>query len=240
MQANKLTGLTQSLVSLIQVLDAKIAANTDATTWEGSTKTEYTASLKALFQGTTTLTSKEIDDKVEQALADISALDASSVGLGLLDNFATATKLEAEDSVTPASDKFVTVERTYDVVKKWFADEVSTNPETLDSFKEIADAIEANQDAFTAIETVAASKVAQTTFDQAVLDINAAIAAIVADNATFVAGTATDKAASVKDTVDFVNAQVLATSDADADALAAIFTDIEGYVDGTNPWPAAE
>jgi len=240
MQTVNLTALRDSFVTMVKTLSDKIDASGDASTWDGQTKDSFRAELKTLFQGTTTLTVKEVDDKVEQALTDISNLSATDVGLGLLDNFATASQAEAEDFATPAADKFVTVERTFQAIRSWWENETALNPETLDTIAEVAQAIQDNDSEIEALNQIATSKVAKTTFDQAVLDLNAAIAAVVADDETFNAGTSTVKAASVKQVHDHVTAKVLETSDADAVALAAIFSDSNDYLTGTQVWPVSE
>lgn len=240
MQPVNLTALRDSFVTMVKTLSDKIDAAGDASTWDGQTKDSFRAELKTLFQGTTTLTTKEVDDKVEQALLDIQNLSAADVGLGLVDNFGTATQAEAEDFATSASDKFVTVERTFQAIRAWWENETSLNPETLDTIAEVAAAIQNNESEIDALNEIATSKVAKTTFDQAVLDLNSAIAAVVADDATFAAGTSTTNAASVKQVHDHVTAKVAETSDADALALAAIFSDADDYLTGAQVWPAAE
>lgn len=240
MQSDKLATLRNSFVVMLKTLDDKIAAAGDASTWDGQTKDQFRAELKTLFQGTTNLTVKEVDDKVEQALLDIQNLTKADVGLGLLDNFATATQVDAEAIDTPAADKFATVASTFQSIRKWWEEETSLNPETLDTIQEIAAAIQENATEMDAIEAVAASKVAQVDFDQAVTDLNAAIAAVVADDATFTAGVATDKAASVKQVHDHVAASVLASSNEDTDELSLLFTDANDYLTGVQAWPVAE
>lgn len=238
MEAGKAQALRTAMVSMIKSLQDQINGNTDATTFEGETKAQYTATLKTLFQGTTSLTSEQIDAKVEQALADIANLGKADVGLALVENFGIATQLEAEDQTTHAADKYVTVERTWQSIEAWWAKTTSTSPEALDTMNEITAAIEANQDAYAALETIANGKVSSTDFNTAVTNLNDAIAAVVADDVTFAAGTSTTTAASVKQVHDHVTAQVLATSNADVDELTAIIGDVDSYVKGDTPWPA--
>lgn len=238
MQAANLTALRDSFVVMLKTINDKIEAAGDASTWDGQTKDQFRAELKTLFQGTTTLTTKEVDDKVEQALLDIQNLSKGDVGLGLVDNFATALQVDAENIDAPAADKFSTVASTFQSIRKWWADETSLNPETLDTIQEIAAAIQENDTEMAAIEAVAASKVAQVDFDQAVTNLNAAIAAVVADDETFNTGTATDKAASVKQVHDHVAASVLASSNADTDELTTLFGDANDYLTGAQAWPA--
>ena len=230
------TAVRDSILALMQALNTKIEQAGDASTFDGETKAQFTQSLKTLFQGTTSLTTEQVDAKVEQAISDISNLTQADVGLGLVDNFATASKAEAEnlDTATASADKFMTHQRALELVKAWWADQTSTTSATLDTINEIAAAIESNQDVISALETTAANKVDQTAFNFAVQNLTNQINSIVADNATFTTGTATDKAASVAD----VHALVSSTSNEDMAHMTSVFNEMKGYVDGTNPWPA--
>lgn len=96
------------------------------------------------------------------------AVTKEQVGLGLVDNFGTATDEEAVAGT--AADKFLTVKG----LAAFWADKVGAAPETLDTIHEISAALQNNPDVIASLETLVGE-------NKTALD---ALAVVVADNAT--------------------------------------------------------
>lgn len=156
LSAEKLTALLQSIAAFSAAL---------ATRLEGKLDLTGTAANSLKFEGKTLA---EIKAELNSASADdLAALQAlvntfiartdnphnvtkEQVGLGLVDNFGTAT--DAEAIAGTATDKFVTAKN----LGAFWADKVGTAPETLDTIAEIAAALQNNPDVITALQTLVA------------------------------------------------------------------------------------
>jgi len=126
----------------------------------------------------------------DAAAADLAALNAefvafiarqdnphnvtkAQVGLGNVDNFGTATNVEAVAGVL--TNKFLTPAN----LQAFWADKVGTAPETLDTIQELAAALQNNPDALTALQQIAGDN--QAAIAQLQTDLTAAIAGAAAD-----------------------------------------------------------
>lgn len=163
----------------------------------------------------------------DAAAADLAALNAefeafiarqdnphnvtkAQVGLGNVDNFGTATNVEAVAGVL--TDKFLTPAN----LQAFWADKVGTAPETLDTIQELAAALQNNPDALTALQQIAG-------------DNQAAIAQLQTDLAAAIAGAAADATAKA----DAAQAAAIAAAATDATAKAdAAEADANAYTDG--------
>ena len=130
------------------------------------------------------VTSGQIDALAADLAAFIARTDnphnvtAAQVGLGSLTNAGFATQQEAEDGV--AGNVYASPLSIAQFIAKWWADQLGTTPETLDTIQEIAEAITNNASAIEAIEAIAAGKEtpagAQAKVDAAVASLEAQLA----------------------------------------------------------------
>jgi hypothetical protein len=163
----------------------------------------------------------------DAAAADLAALNAefeafiarqdnphnvtkAQVGLGNVDNFGTATNVEAVAGVL--TNKFLTPAN----LQAFWADKVGTAPETLDTIQELAAALQNNPDALTALQQIAG-------------DNQAAIAQLQTDLAAALVTAANDATAKA----DAAQAAAIAAAATDATAKAdAAEADANAYTDG--------
>lgn len=163
----------------------------------------------------------------DAAAADLAALNAefeafiarqdnphnvtkAQVGLGNVDNFGTATNVEAVAGVL--TNKFLTPAN----LQAFWADKVGTAPETLDTIQELAAALQNNPDALTALQQIAGAN--QAAIAQLQTDLAAALVTAAND--------ATTKA-------NAAQAAAIAAAAADATAKAdAAEADANAYTDG--------
>lgn len=163
----------------------------------------------------------------DAAAADLAALNAefeafiarqdnphnvtkAQVGLGNVDNFGTATNVEAVAGVL--TNKFLTPAN----LQAFWADKVGSAPETLDTIQELAAALQNNPDALTALQQIAGNN-------------QAAIAQLQTDLAAAIAGAAADATAKA----DAAQAAAIAAAATDATAKAdAAEADANAYTDG--------
>lgn len=162
----------------------------------------------------------------DAAAADLAALNAefeafiarqdnphnvtkAQVGLGNVDNFGTATNVEAVAGVL--TNKFLTPAN----LQAFWADKVGSAPETLDTIQELAAALQNNPDALTALQQIAGNN-------------QAAIAQLQTDLAAAIAGAAADATAKA----DAAQAAAIAAAATDATAKAdAAEADANAYTD---------
>lgn len=162
----------------------------------------------------------------DAAAADLAALNAefeafiarqdnphnvtkAQVGLGNVDNFGTATNVEAVAGVL--TNKFLTPAN----LQAFWADKVGTAPETLDTIQELAAALQNNPDALTALQQIAG-------------DNQAAIAQLQTDLAAALVTAANDAAAKA----NAAQAAAIAAASADATTKAdAAEADANAYTD---------
>ena len=114
----------------------------------------------------------------------------AQVGLGNVQNFGIASKMQAEDKLI--TNVYMTPERTWDALMYFWGQQVGASPETLNTISELAAALKNDPDIITALETSVASKVDTTTFNTTVGNLNTALAnlaANIASNAEILAGT---------------------------------------------------
>lgn len=208
-----------------------LAQNTNASTLENQTLAQITASLKALFQGATTDTTADIKAIAEKAAADLLALTKADVDLGLVVNAGFVdTSAEANYADTVA-DVYTDPKAVWAIVNKHWANVAGTAPAVLDTINEVAAAIQNNQGTIQSLETIAASKASSQDLTDAVTNLQGQIAAVVADDATFTAGTATDKAASVKQVHDHVATEIAAAMANEVTTETSVFAQMSAIVD---------
>lgn len=147
------------------------------------------------------------------------AVSAAQVGLGNVLNAGFASQAQAEAG--EAVDVYVNPLNVKQFITTWWADQVGTAPETLDTINEIADAITNNATAIEAIEAIAAGK---ETPAGAQAKVDAAVASL-----TTLIGTKLDATAQAVDSAKLEGqtlAQVLATA-----AAAVPEVDLSGKLD---------
>ncbi len=81
------------------------------------------------------------------------AVTAEQVGLGLVANYAVASSVEAVAG--EATDKYMTPAGSKALLDAFWAEQVGTAPETLDTIQELAAALQNNPDAITALQAIA-------------------------------------------------------------------------------------
>ncbi len=216
----------QELVEAIGILLGKVntAINTrvaaDSAKLEGKTLAEVTALGAAASQ-----------DAIDALAADLAAFIArrdnpnqvtkAQVGLGSVVDAGFATQEQAEAG--EAANVYASPLSTAQYLSKWWAEQLGTTPETLDTIEEIAQAISNNAEAIDAIRDIAAGKEtpagAQAKVDAAV----AALEALIGDKLD-----ADAQAADAAKLEGKTLAEVLADATAAvADDLAQLRTDVD-------------
>lgn len=141
----------------------------------------------------------------------IDAIDKESIGLGNVENYGVATEAEA---LAGAADKYVTAHLAELIAQKKIDDLVGGAPETLDTIKEIADALQNDPDI---INTLMSSIGTKETPEGAQAKADAAQQAAAAD--------ATSKANQALTDAKAYTDQALESNQAEVDALAQALID---------------
>lgn len=131
-----------------------------------------------LIAGTTGLTVQSVKDELDIFIArrdNPNVVTAAQVGLGEVANFGVATNIEALDALT--ANKVITPVQLHHVLNDWWAGQVGSTPETLDTIQEIATALQDNPDVIATLQTGLALKASQADLDAAVATLNTAITA---------------------------------------------------------------
>lgn len=147
----------------------------DAQKLEGYTVEQLTT----LIAGTTESTVTDIETALNTFIArsdNPHNVTKAQVGLGSLENYGIATKVEAETGT--ATNKYVTPKLVKDSLSHFWADKVGTAPETLDTIDEIAAAITSNQSVIDSLNDAVATRATKTELTTAVSDLNTAIGAL--------------------------------------------------------------
>tara|TARA_Y100001956_G_scaffold82973_1_gene107751 strand:- start:140860 stop:141591 length:732 start_codon:yes stop_codon:yes gene_type:complete len=214
---------------------AALAQNTDASTLEGQTLTQITASLKSLFQGATTDTTADIKAIAEKAAADLLALTKADVDLGSVVNAGFVdTSAEANYADTVAN-IYTDPKAVWAIVNKHWANVAGTAPEVLNTINEVAAAIQNNQGTIQSLETIAASKASTQDLTDAVTALQGQITGLIATDAEAFASTATDKVLSVKQTHDAIDAKIATAIASEVTTETSVFAQMSAIVD---PAPA--
>lgn len=153
-----LTSIHNFQVALKTQLALKLGTNdkaADTFLFEGKTLAQVTAQIQALSKAdvdalSAIVTAHNADKNNPHAVTK------AQVGLGLVDNFATATGAEAAAAV--AADKFITASG----LGSFWASKVGAAPETLDTIAEIAAALQNNPDVINNLLTSVGGKLGKT------------------------------------------------------------------------------
>lgn len=171
--------------------------------------------------------------------AAIGAIDKESIGLGNVENFGVATE---EEALAGAADKYVTAFLAEKIAQKKIDDLVGGAPETLDTIKEIADALNNDPDIINTLMSQIGTKEtpegAQAKADAAQ---TAAIAAAATDATTKAGQALTDAKAYTDQSVAGFQEQIdeqAGQVDALAQALIDAFNEASDELEGVEPEPA--
>lgn len=134
-----------------------------------------------MIAGTVGLTTQEVLDQLEAHVARVDnphGVTAEQVGLGNVENLAMATEAEAGvfDAATAINTAYMSPKRTAQMLAAFWADQVGSSPQTLDTIQEIADAIATNQDAVTSINDAIATRATKTELQDAVTALEGQLA----------------------------------------------------------------
>lgn len=194
----------QTLGTKIREISVKAENAPDAQKLEGNTLQD----IVDLISGTTGLTIQEVQNQLDTFIArsdNPHGVTKAQVGLGSLENYGIATKVEVEAGTV--TNKYVTPKLVSDALTAFWADQVGTAPETLDTINEIATAITTNQDVIDTLNDAVANRAKTTDLNSAISDLEGSIAALTkadiglgsvdnfatATNPEAVTGTAADK-----------------------------------------------
>lgn len=213
--------LKAAIARLVAALANKDAAN--SLKLEGKTLAEITT---LILQGKAA-TAGEADNalklggkslaelQAEYALAIDTAIDGitkESIGLGNVENYGVATEAEA---LAGATDKYVTAHLAELIAQKKIDDLVGAAPETLDTLKEIADALQNDPEIINTLMTAIGTK---ETPEGAQAKADAAQAAAAADATTKAGQALTDAKAYTDSEIAELDAAKLGKDDAAADS----------------------
>ncbi|MNP89191.1 hypothetical protein D3C85_15950 [compost metagenome] len=209
--ADLLTALGTFNAAIRQRLDTKLGANdtaVDSNKLGGMTLAQVQALIGDAAAADLAALSAEFDAFVART-DNPHAVTKAQVGLGDVDNFGTATNVEAVSGL--AANKFLTPAN----LAAFWADKVGTAPETLDTIQELAAALQNNPDALGALQTIAG-------------DNSAAITQLNTDLAAALVTAANDATAKA----DAAQAAAIAAAALDATAKAdAAAVDAKAYTD---------
>lgn len=110
------------------------------------------------------------------------AVTKAQVGLGNVQNFGIASKVQAEDKLI--TNVYMTPERTWDAVMAFWAEKVGASPETLDTIAELSAALQNDPNIITALQTSVANKVNTSEYTTTIGNLNTALANLAANIAT--------------------------------------------------------
>lgn len=142
-------------------------------------------------------TIKELSDELDAFMARTDnphSVTKAQVGLGNVQNFGVATKLQAEDKLI--TNVYMTPERTWDAVMAFWAQQVGAAPSTLDTIAELSAALQNDPSIITALQTSVANKVNTSDYNTAINNLNIALANLasnIASDAEMRAGTDNSK-----------------------------------------------
>jgi hypothetical protein len=132
-----------------------------------------------LIVGTTGATIQDVETALNTFIArndNPHGVTKAQVGLGNVQDFGMATKVEAEEGVL--TDRYVSPKTVKDAISYFWADKVGAAPETLDTIDEIATAITSNQDVITSLNDAVANRALTSDLNTAVTNLQNAISAL--------------------------------------------------------------
>lgn len=211
-----------------------VKANTDASTLQGKTLAQITSDIAVLIQGSTSATVKDIEDITTSLTTQLGSLNATSVGLGDVVNAGFVTTADPANYAATVTQQYVDPKVVWQIVSDHWAAQAGMAADTLDTINEISTALQNDPNVITAIQNNMATKASKTELSDAVATLNATIAGLMATDAEVLAGTATDKVMSVKQTIDAINAGAETVSSADTTNMTSLFTEMGQILDGTH------
>ena len=211
LDAQKLAQLLASIASFSAALKSQLAGKLDLTDaaadtvlFEGKTLAQIKAEIEAVSDADLAVLQAQVDTFIARR-DNPNQVTKAQVGLGLVDNFATASNAETLAGV--ATDKFLVPSN----LAAFWADKVGSAPSTLDTIGEIAAALENNPDVTAALRDLVEANTL------AIDAVEADLAGYKTSNNTAVA-TADAKAVAAQGTAD---AAVAAAAVADGKAVVA-------------------
>lgn len=211
LDAQKLAQLLASIASFSAALKSQLAGKLDLTDaaadtvlFEGKTLAQIKAEIEAVSDADLAVLQAQVDAFIARR-DNPNQVTKAQVGLGLVDNFATATNAETLAGV--ATDKFLVPAN----LAAFWADKVGSAPATLDTIGEIAAALENNPDVTAALRDLVEANTL------AIGAVEADLAGYKTSNNTAVAA-ADAKAVAAQGTAD---AAVAAAAVADGKAVVA-------------------